>query len=241
MNSILEELYEYFEKKGVLEIWRILQNYMDNCGIGTLLKDLDLHIAIIHFLFNLLTHHGLHLKLSKSVFMQLQMDFLGVWISKDGATVDPAKVTGLRNYPHELKDKWQVHGFLGVSGYHRMFCPNFSIIATPLTKLTGKDVPFEWGPQQKEAQNKLIDMNTHAPVLVWPDPDQQFELETDASQVGTGAILYQRDPPITKPDGTQKPGPRQPVGFHSQKFTQTEQNYPIYDWEFLGVMCGLHC
>ena len=60
-------------------------------------------------------------------------------------------------------------------------------------------------------------------------------------QIGTGAILYQQDPPITKPDGTQKPEPRQPVGFHSQKFTQTEQNYPIYDWEFLGVMCGLHC
>ena len=31
------------------------------------------------------------------------------------------------------------------------------------------------------------------------------------------------------------------MGFHSQKFTQTEQNYPIYDCEFLGVMRGLHC
>jgi len=47
-----------------------------------------------------------------------------------------------------------------------MFCPNFSIIAAPLTKLTGKDILFEWGPQQKEAQNKLIDMITHALVLV---------------------------------------------------------------------------
>jgi len=63
----------------------------------------------------------------------------------------------------------------------------------------------------------------------------------DASQIGTGAILYQHNPPITKSDGTQKPGPRRPVGFHSQKFTQTEQNYPIYDQEFLGVMCRLCC
>jgi len=78
MNSILEELYKYFKKKGVLEIWHILQNYMDDCRIGTLLKDFDLLVNIIHFLFNLLTHHGLHLKLSKSVFMQPQMDFLGV-------------------------------------------------------------------------------------------------------------------------------------------------------------------
>ena len=78
MNSILEELYEHFKKKGILQIWRILQNYMDDCGIGTLLKDFKLYIEIIHFLFNLLACHGLHLKLSKSIFMQLQMDFLGV-------------------------------------------------------------------------------------------------------------------------------------------------------------------
>jgi len=105
MNSILEELYEYFEKKGVLEIQHILQNYMDDCRIGTLLKDFDLHVDIIHFLFDLLACHGLHLKLLKSVFMQPQMDFLGIWISKDRATVDPAKVAGLRDYPHKLKDK----------------------------------------------------------------------------------------------------------------------------------------
>jgi len=241
MNGILEELYEHFKKKGIHDIWRILQNYMDNCGIGTLLKDFKLHVEIIHFLFDLLAHHGLHLKLSKSIFMQPQMDFLGIRISKEGATVDPAKVARLRDYPCILKDKRQVHGFLGVAGYHRMFCPNFSIIAAPLTALTGKDVPFEWGPKQIKAQDKLITLITSAPILARPDPDKQFELETDASQVSTGAILYQRDPPITKPDGTQKPGPRRLVGFHSQKFMQTEQNYPIYDCKFLGVMRGLRC
>jgi len=72
-----------------------------------------------------------------------------------------------------------------------MFCPNFSIIAAPLTKLTRKDVPFEWGPKQKEAQDKPITLITSAPILARPNPDRQFELETDASQVGTGAILYQ--------------------------------------------------
>jgi len=105
MNSILEELYKHFEKKGICNIQQILQNYMDDCGIGTLLKDFKLHIKIIHFLFDLLAYHGLHLKLSKSVFMQLQMDFLGVQISKEGATVNPAKVARLRDYPHKLKDK----------------------------------------------------------------------------------------------------------------------------------------
>jgi hypothetical protein len=122
-----------------------------------------------------------------------------------------------------------------------MFCRNFSIITAPLFRLTKKDAPFVWGKEQQDAQETIIMLITHAPVLVWPDPLRQFELETDASLIGTGAILYQRDLPITLPDGTQKLGPRRPCSFHSQSFTSTEQNYLIYDREFLGVLRGLQC
>jgi len=214
---------------------------MDDFGLGMLLKDIDIHIQMIHFLFDLLAKHGLHLKLSKSIFMQPQMDFLGVRISKDGVMVDPAKIVGLAEYPRNIINLQQARGFLGVAGYHRMFVKNFSTIAAPITRLMGKDVPFEWGPEQLEAQNKIIHAITHAPVLIKPDPSCQFELEVDASQIGTGAILYQRDPPTVKPNGKEKPGPRRPVGFHSQKFTSTKQNYPIYNREFLGIMRGLRC
>jgi len=241
MNGILEELYKHFEKKGIHNIREIFKSYMDDCGIGTLLKDLALHIEIIHFLFDLLAKHGLHLKLSKSVFLQPQMDFLGIRIPKEGVTIDPAKVAGLRDYPHDILNLRRARGFLGITGYHRMFCKDFSIIATPITKLTGKNVPFEWGPAQHEAQDKIITLITSSPVLVKPDPSRQFELEVDTSQIGTGAILYQRDPPIMCANGTEKPGPQRPVGFHSQKFTTTEQNYPIYDHEFLAIMRGLRC
>jgi hypothetical protein len=75
---------------------------MDNIGISTLLVDKAIHIEMIHDLFNILAAHGLHLKLSKSIFLQPQMDFLRVQISKDGITVDPAKVAGLREYPRVL-------------------------------------------------------------------------------------------------------------------------------------------
>jgi len=207
MNGILKELYKHFKRKGIHNIREIFKNYMDNCGIGTLLKDLTLHIEIIHFLFNLLAKHGLHLKLSKSVFLQPQMDFLSIRISKEGVTIDLAKVTGLCDYPRDILNLRQARGFLGIAGYHRMFCKNFSIIAAPITKLTGKDVPFEWGPAQREAQDKIITLITSSPVLVKPDPSRQFELEVDASQIGTGAILYQRDPPTMHANSTEKPGP----------------------------------
>ena len=163
--------------------------------MATLLKDRDKHIEMTHDLFNILAKHGLHLKLSKSTFMQPQMDFLGVRLSKEGATIDPAKIAGLKDWPRMLKNLREARGFLGVAGYHRMFVPQFSTIAAPITRLTGKGVPFEWGPEQQQAQEKIIQLITSAPILAWPDPNRQFELEVDTSQVGTGAILYQCDPP----------------------------------------------
>jgi hypothetical protein len=71
MNAILEPWYQKWGRK-------CGKNYMDDIGIGTCLMNKAIHIAMVHNLFNILATHGLHLKLSKSVFLQLQMDFLGV-------------------------------------------------------------------------------------------------------------------------------------------------------------------
>jgi hypothetical protein len=75
---------------------------MDDIAIATLLKDQAKHVTMVHDLFQILAAHGLHLKLSKSVFLQPQMDFLGVCINKDGVAVDPAKLAELREYPQVL-------------------------------------------------------------------------------------------------------------------------------------------
>jgi hypothetical protein len=101
MNAILEPWYQKWGRKH-------RKNYMDDIGISTLLADKAIHIKMIHDLFNILAAHGLYLKLSKSIFLQPQMDFLGVRISKDGVTVDPTKVAGLREYPRVLHNLKQV-------------------------------------------------------------------------------------------------------------------------------------
>jgi len=210
-NKIMEAVYRKFSAKG----WQCLKNYMDNFRLRTTLKDLDFHVKIINFLFDLLVEYGLHLKLSKSIFMQPQMDFLGIQISKHGATINLAKIAGIAEYPCNILNLRQARGFLGVTSYHRMFVKNFSIIAAPITQLTSKDVPFEWGPEQQAAQEEIICLIMHPPVLVKPDPSRQFKLKVDASQIRTGAILYQHDPPIKQADGTDKLRPWRPVGFHS--------------------------
>jgi hypothetical protein len=72
---------------------------MDDIRIATLSSELNLHIAMIHDLFDILVEHGLHLKLSKSTFMQPQMNFLGIQISKEEVTIDPAKIASLKEWP----------------------------------------------------------------------------------------------------------------------------------------------
>jgi len=200
MHMILEPLYKKYGCNSFMihipgfdkDKRATLKNYMDDCGIGTKVtpEGRQLHIMIIYDFFDILAKHRLHLKLSKSVFMQPQIDFLGVWISKDGVTINLAKIAGLRDYPHTLINLRQARGFLGVARYHRIFIPNYSTIATPITRLTSKGVPFEWGPEQQKAQEKIITLITSAPILVKPDPSQQFELEVDTSQIAIGAILY---------------------------------------------------
>jgi len=229
---MLEPFYKKYSRQH-------LKNYMDDCGLGTKLTNKELHVEMLHYLFDLLAAAGLHLKLSKSVFIKPQMDFLGIRINKNGTTIDPAKIAGISDWPEEIKNLKGARSFIEVTGYHRMFIPGFSQIAAPITWLFSKDVPFIWSQECIDAMREIKQRITSAPVLIRPDPSKQFKLEVDTSQITTGAILYQQGPPSTRPDGTEKPGAWHPVGFHSQKFSQIEQNYPIYNREFLAIMCGL--
>jgi hypothetical protein len=159
MNHILEPWYKKHGRKNS-------KNYMDDIRIGTLLKDIAKHEEMINDLFTILAAHGLHLKLSKSIFMQLQMDFLGVRINKDGVSIDPAKISGIADWPEELHMVKQVCAILGVCGYHRMHIPRILFIAAPLTRLTGKDTPFEWTDECRQAVRDLKKAVTTAPILI---------------------------------------------------------------------------
>ena len=69
--------------------------------------------------------------------------------------------------------------------------PGFARIASPLHKLTKKEVPFKWTTDRQTVFDQLKSKLVEAPVLVYPDFDKEFTLETDASIQGLGAILSQ--------------------------------------------------
>ena len=39
---------------------------------------------------------------------------------------------------------FEIRSFLGLVGYYRRFIEDFSMLSTPITKLTWKEVKFKW-------------------------------------------------------------------------------------------------
>ena len=82
-------------------------------------------------------------KLSKCRFCETEIPFLGYLVSPKGIRPNPEKVAAVTGYPtpRTVKD---VQSFLGLAQYYRKFVRDFSTIAKPLTKLTGKLVEWCW-------------------------------------------------------------------------------------------------
>ncbi len=83
-----------------------------------------------------------------------------------------------------------VERFLGLVNYHRMFLKDYAKRAVPLYQLTGKQT-FHWDAEQDSAFADLKAAMTTAPVLGLPNREDDFVLDTDASDYAVGAQLSQ--------------------------------------------------
>ncbi|WVZ85511.1 hypothetical protein U9M48_032433 [Paspalum notatum var. saurae] len=158
-------------------------------------KTWDDHLKHIQQVFQILLHHQFKVKLSKCQFAKEELHYLGHLISRHGVSTDPEKVQTIKNWltPSSVKD---VRGFLGLAGYYRRFVKNFGLIRKPLTNLLKKGALFVWTEPQQSAFDALKQALVSAPVLALPDFSKPFTIETDASEIGIGAVLQQAGHPI---------------------------------------------
>ena len=153
------------------------------------------------------------------------MEYLGHIVSCQGVSVDPKKTAAIQKFPQPV-DLKSLRSFVGLASYYRRFVPGFSRIAGPLYALTKKDTPFVWTDDCQRAFDALKCLLTEAPLLVFPDFSKDFQLETDASGEGLGAVLAQR-----QGDGSVKP-----IAFASRTLQAHERNYGVTEMEALGVV-----
>jgi hypothetical protein len=82
----------------------------------------------------------------------------------------------------------EVRSFLGLAGYYIRFIEGFSTIATPLTRLTRKNIRWEWSKECDESFHKLKRRLTTAPVLILSSGTEGFVVYSDASRKGLGCL-----------------------------------------------------
>ncbi|KAL5560803.1 hypothetical protein UlMin_037014 [Ulmus minor] len=167
-------------------------------------------------------YHQLKIK-ETDIFKSSFLQFLGHVISKDGISVDPAKIEAVSQWSAPTSVT-EIRSFLGLAGYYRRFVEGFSTLAAPLTALTKKDRKFEWTDKCEQSFQELKRRLTSAPVLVLPTDDTEFSVYCDASKIGLGAVLMQN---------------RKVIAYASRQLKNHEKNYLTHDLELAAVVFAL--
>nr|GEU33567.1 reverse transcriptase [Tanacetum cinerariifolium] len=156
---------------------------------------LEEHYEHLRHVFSTLSEHRYYAKLSKCVFGVTEVQYLGHIISSAGVATDPEKIQSIQEWSKPTSITG-LRGFLGLTGYYRRFVKGYAQIAAPLTDLLQQH-QITWNDQAEQAFNTLKAAMTTLPVLALPDFTVTFDVTTDASGIGIGAVLSQNDKPIS--------------------------------------------
>ena len=188
------------------------------------------HLTRFQAEFERFREHGLKLKPSKYHFLRKEITFLGHKVSEKG--MKPGD-DGLRHIAEMAPPAsyTKIQRFLGATGFFRRFIKNYAWIAKLLNDLLeGEarkwktqlvDLPLE----AKEAFNILKMKCMTALVLAFADFEKPFLLDTDASSLGLGAVLSQK----------QNDGKFHLVAYASQELKGGEGKYHSSKLDFLTL------
>lgn len=197
-------------------------------------KTFEEHLQHLHMVLELLKKNHLHAKLSKCQFGVSSISFVGHVVSAEGIQVDPTKTVALETWPVPTNVQ-QLRSFLGFTNYYRRFIFQYARVAVPLTNLLTENTspknkvktrPLQlWTAHEQAAFDELRHLLSCPPVLIPGDSSKPYILETDASDIATGAVLYQKEN-----------GRCHPVAYESKKLKPHEHKYPVHEKELLAIV-----
>ena len=148
---------------------------------------------------------------------------MGHVVSALGVLVDPEKVEAVMSWERP-KTVFEIRSFLGLAGNYRRFIEDFSRLAAPMTRLTRKEVKFEWDDRCKEAFQELRRRLTTTPILIVPDRGQGYTVYCDTSKARLECVLMQFG---------------RVIAYGSCQLKNHEQNYPTHDMELVAIVSTL--
>ncbi|GKB40285.1 putative reverse transcriptase domain-containing protein [Tanacetum coccineum] len=86
---------------------------------------------------------------------------------------DPAKIESIKDWTSP-KNPTEIRQFLGLADYYKRFIEGVSKIAKSMTKLTQKNVKYDWGEKEETAFQLIKQKLGSAPILALPKGSKNF-------------------------------------------------------------------
>ena len=185
------------------------------------------HLEHLCMVFERFWEFNLKLKPSKCSFFQSEIMYLAHHVSWRGILPSQENVWAMQEFPMP-ETYTQVCAFCRLVGHYRRFIKVFANIVHALYDMLGKEVKMslvDLSPKAQKAVGILKGKVQCTPVLVFPNFDKPFLLETDASKEGLGVVLSQK----------QSDRWYHPITFWSRSLTPSEKNYHSSKLEFLAL------
>ena len=187
------------------------------------------HIAQLRKVFQRLSESKLTVNLKKCEFVQAQVVYLGHVVGSGVVRPNDAKVHDIVNFA-QPQSKRELMRFLGMAGYYRRFCKNFTEVVYPMNQLLAKGQKFVWTEACNTAFENVKAMLASKPVVLAPDFSKEFILQVDACDIGAGAVLLQSD----------SEGVLHPVCYFSKKFNDCQTRYSTVEKETLSLILAIN-
>lgn len=197
--------------------------YIDDIIVHS--KSFEDHLVHLRTTFTRVREKGVRLHPKKMKIAMPSVAYLGHEIVPNGTATQKAKIDAIVRMPAP-KDVTELRAFIGSVDYYRKFIRDCSKIAAPLNNLKRDEVAWDWDEACQKAFETLKQKLTEAPILRRPDYTRPFELHTDWSHVGLGAVLAQRD----------DQGREYVVAYASRSNNRAEANYSSYQGECLAAV-----
>ena len=233
-------------------IFSYLANLIDKCcqayldDVLVYGKDFSSHVASLRSALQCFRERGVKLNLEKCCLFRREVKYLGRLVSEKGYRPDPENTKALDKCLEPPKTVGQLRSLIGFLGYYRTYVKNFSIKLKPVYDLLQVDnvvgsgnkgrgkkskqldsrVKIAWTNEHQKAIEEIVAHLKSPAVISYPNFAEPFLIHCDASQLGLGAVLYQKHEGETKI-----------VSFASRTLSPAERNYHLHSGklEFLAM------
>ncbi|KAE8240612.1 hypothetical protein A4X13_0g7696 [Tilletia indica] len=211
----------------ILSIYRFIcaVAYLDDVLIFS--RDFESHLRDVDNVLTAMGNAGLTVAPKKCAFGFTSLKLLGYRAHALGIMVDEERTKAVREFPIPTTAKETLR-FYAMASWYRKFIQDFAKRAKPLHDAIHTQ-PFEWKGEQQAAFDDLKKALCTTPVLRRADFSKPFILDVDASAIGFGAALIQKD------DNNLE----HPIVYVSRQTKNPETRYSATDLELQGIVWAI--